>query len=166
MKVGFDVLRGADRISLLRQHLACNSAEATIADPAGASAARRRWPRDVAVRAAWLREPVLAHHWRKSQPSVSSEDWSKGTSVVTRHCLVATGPRSRTHRAIAYRRRAVISEKKKGLEIIQALGKWWRWRELNPRPKALDAQFYMLSSPLSLVSRQHDVRSAPGDQPA
>jgi len=56
--------------------------------------------------------------------------------------------------------------KKKGLEIIQALGKWWRWRESNPRPKALDAQFYMLSSPLSLVSRQHDVRSAPGDQPA
>ena len=43
---------------------------------------------------------------------------------------------------------------------------WWRWRESNPRPKALDAQYYMLSSPLDLVPRQHDVRSASKDQPA
>ena len=43
---------------------------------------------------------------------------------------------------------------------------WWRWRESNPRPKALDARYYMLSSPLDLVPRQHDVRSASKDQPA
>lgn len=42
---------------------------------------------------------------------------------------------------------------------------WWRWRELNPRPKAFDARYYMLSSPLDLVCRQHGVRSAPADQP-
>jgi len=42
---------------------------------------------------------------------------------------------------------------------------WWRWRELNPRPKALGARYYMLSSSLNLVRRQHDVRSAPEDQP-
>jgi len=41
---------------------------------------------------------------------------------------------------------------------------WWRWRELNPRPKAIDAQSYMLSPPLDLVIRQHGVRSAPVDQ--
>src|SRR5579875_820796 len=43
---------------------------------------------------------------------------------------------------------------------------WWRWRESNPRPKALDARYYMLSSPLDLAPRQHGVRSAPKDQPA
>src|SRR6185312_15395384 len=31
---------------------------------------------------------------------------------------------------------------------------WWRWRESNPRPKALDARIYMLSSPFDLVPRQ------------
>ena len=41
---------------------------------------------------------------------------------------------------------------------------WWRWRESNPRPKAIDAQYYMLSSPFGLVFRQYDVRSAPVDQ--
>src|SRR5579871_3229666 len=43
---------------------------------------------------------------------------------------------------------------------------WWRWRESNPRPKALDARYYMLSSPLNLVPRQHDVRGASKDQSA
>jgi len=31
---------------------------------------------------------------------------------------------------------------------------WWRWRESNPRPKALNARIYMLSSPFDLVPRQ------------
>jgi len=42
---------------------------------------------------------------------------------------------------------------------------WWRWRELNPRPKALHPRHYMLSPPLDLVPRQHGVQSAPGNQP-
>jgi len=42
---------------------------------------------------------------------------------------------------------------------------WWRWGELNPRPKALHPRHYMLSPPLDLVPWQHGVRSAPGDQP-
>src|SRR3546814_6499852 len=41
---------------------------------------------------------------------------------------------------------------------------WWRWRESNPRPKALHPRHYMLSSPLDLVPRQHGVRSAPGNR--
>src|SRR5690606_33947422 len=31
---------------------------------------------------------------------------------------------------------------------------WWRWGELNPRPKALHPRHYMLSSPLDLIHRQ------------
>jgi len=44
--------------------------------------------------------------------------------------------------------------------------KWWRWGESNPRPKALHPRHYMLSSPLVLVLRQHDVRGTPQDTPA
>ena len=43
--------------------------------------------------------------------------------------------------------------------------KWWRWAELNRRPKALHPQHYMLSSPLNLIPEQHGVQSAPGNQP-
>jgi hypothetical protein len=43
-------------------------------------------------------------------------------------------------------------------------GRWWRWRESNPRPKAIDAQYYMLSSPIDLVFRQYGVLNAPVDQ--
>src|SRR5688572_24841918 len=43
---------------------------------------------------------------------------------------------------------------------------WWRWRESNPRPKALHLRHYMLSPPFVLVLRQHDVRSTPQDTPA
>jgi len=42
---------------------------------------------------------------------------------------------------------------------------WWRWAELNRRPKALHPQHYMLSSPLNLIPEQHGVQSAPGNQP-
>lgn len=42
---------------------------------------------------------------------------------------------------------------------------WWRWAELNRRPKALHPWHYMLSSPLGLVLWQHGERSAPKDQP-
>jgi hypothetical protein len=42
---------------------------------------------------------------------------------------------------------------------------WWRRGELNPRPKALRARRYMLSSPFDLILRQHGVQSAPQDQP-
>src|SRR5690554_3527917 len=42
---------------------------------------------------------------------------------------------------------------------------WWRWAESNRRPKALHPRYYMLSPPLDLAPRQHDVRSAPGNQP-
>lgn len=43
--------------------------------------------------------------------------------------------------------------------------RWWRWAELNRRPKALHPQHYMLSSPLNLVPEQHGVQSASGNQP-
>ncbi len=43
---------------------------------------------------------------------------------------------------------------------------WWRWGELNPRPKALHPRHYMLSSPLDLAPGQHGARSASGGQPA
>ncbi len=43
--------------------------------------------------------------------------------------------------------------------------KWWRWAELNRRPKALHPRYYMLIPPLSLVLRQHGGQSAPQDQP-
>src|ERR1700744_1136110 len=42
---------------------------------------------------------------------------------------------------------------------------WWRWRESNPRPKAFNAQFYMLSSPLNLGRRQYGVLNAPTTYP-
>lgn len=60
----------------------------------------------------------------------------------------------------------VTSNKKPGDRSPGFLLHWWRWRESNPRPKALDARYYMLSSPLDLVPRQHSVRSASKDQPA
>ena len=43
---------------------------------------------------------------------------------------------------------------------------WWRWGELNPRPRALHLRYYMLSSLFVLVSRQHNVRGTPSDTPA
>ena len=43
--------------------------------------------------------------------------------------------------------------------------RWWRWRESNPRPKALHPRHYMLSAPLGLVPRQHGAQSASGHQP-
>ena len=43
---------------------------------------------------------------------------------------------------------------------------WWRWAELNRRPKVLQIQHYMLSSLFVLVSRQHNVRGTPSDIPA
>ena len=43
--------------------------------------------------------------------------------------------------------------------------RWWRWAELNRRPKALHPQHYMLSSPLDLVPEQHGAQSASGNQP-
>ena len=50
--------------------------------------------------------------------------------------------------------------------LINQGSKWWRWAELNRRPKALHPQFYMLSSPLNLALKQYGVRNAPQDQPA
>jgi hypothetical protein len=44
--------------------------------------------------------------------------------------------------------------------------KWWRWGESNPRPKARDLRYYMLSTTFVLGRRQHDVRSTPADTPA
>lgn len=42
---------------------------------------------------------------------------------------------------------------------------WWRWAELNRRPKALHPRYYMLIPPLSLVLQQHGGPSAPQNQP-
>src|SRR5690606_19812460 len=55
--------------------------------------------------------------------------------------------------------------KKAGTRRAPALPGWWRWRELNPRPKALHPRYYMLSPPLDLVPEQHGARSASRDQP-
>ncbi len=43
---------------------------------------------------------------------------------------------------------------------------WWRWAELNRRPKALHPRHYMLSSPLYLAPEQHGAQSASRNQPA
>lgn len=42
---------------------------------------------------------------------------------------------------------------------------WWRWAELNRRPKALHPRYYMLIPPLGLVLQQHGGPSAPQNQP-
>jgi hypothetical protein len=42
---------------------------------------------------------------------------------------------------------------------------WWRRGESNPRPKALRARRYMLSSSLGLAPEQHDAQSALRNQP-
>jgi hypothetical protein len=42
---------------------------------------------------------------------------------------------------------------------------WWRRRESNPRPEALDPQHYMLSAPFDLALWQHGAQSAPEGQP-
>ncbi len=54
--------------------------------------------------------------------------------------------------------------KRKGPPCGSPFFGWWRWRESNPRPKAIDAQYYMLSSLFDLVFRQYSVRNAPVDQ--
>jgi hypothetical protein len=51
------------------------------------------------------------------------------------------------------------------LELLWSV-KWWRWGESNPRPKARDLRYYMLSTTFVLGRRQHDVRSTPADTPA
>jgi len=51
------------------------------------------------------------------------------------------------------------------LELRWSLN-WWRWGESNPRPKARDLRYYMLSSLLILVRRQHNVRGTPSSIPA
>jgi len=51
------------------------------------------------------------------------------------------------------------------IELLKTI-KWWRWRELNPRPKARHFRHYMLSPLFSLVGRQHNVRSTPANIPA
>ena len=43
---------------------------------------------------------------------------------------------------------------------------WWRWGELNPRPRALHLRYYMLSALLDLDCRQHNVRGTPSVTPA
>lgn len=52
-----------------------------------------------------------------------------------------------------------------GFSCPEGRYRWWRWAELNRRPKALHPQHYMLSSPLNLIPEQHGVQSAPGNQP-
>ena len=65
---------------------------------------------------------------------------------------------------VTLRARSADSGKEKGPEIIRAFRCWWRWRESNPRPKAINARYYMLSSPFDLVFRQYGVLNAPVDQ--
>src|SRR5690606_34623471 len=57
------------------------------------------------------------------------------------------------------------SRKEKGPGDYPGPLDWWRWAELNRRPKVLGLRHYMLSSPLVLVPWQHDVLSAPRDMP-
>src|SRR5690606_24079216 len=75
-----------------------------------------------------------------------------------------SGPRTAGRGASSTAERCNGEQKKAG--IPKDSGRiWWRWRELNPRPKALHPQYYMLSPPLDLVPEQHGVRSASRDQP-
>jgi len=52
------------------------------------------------------------------------------------------------------------------LAAPEGTNQWWRWAELNRRPKALHPQLYMLSSPLDFVPEQHGVRSTSRNKPA
>jgi len=70
----------------------------------------------------------------------------------------------RALRAAGVRIRAT-SKKQKGHLSAALLLFWWRRRELNPRPKALRARRYMLSTLFDLVLRQHNVQGAPRNQP-
>lgn len=58
------------------------------------------------------------------------------------------------------------SRKEKGPGDYPGPLDWWRWRESNPRPKALHPRLYMLSPPFVLGLRKHGVRSTPQDTPA
>ncbi len=96
--------------------------------------------------------------WREdSRPPCPSPAWP---SIVRRPMLAsASCLRSRTLRAGLPRSNTKTAAQGDCVCI------WWRWRESNPRPKVLHPRIYMLSSPLDLVRKQHDVRSAPPDQP-
>src|SRR4249919_1195817 len=56
--------------------------------------------------------------------------------------------------------------KRKGPREAGLCFNWWRWGELNPRPKALHPRHYMLSSLFDLEWRQHNVRGTPSPTPA
>ncbi len=89
---------------------------------------------------------------RRQRGGGRAETRSFGRPALTR-------PRPQTAPALAFRAKKIPTDK--GWDWF----KWWRRRELNPRPKALRAQRYMLSSPFDLVLRQHGEQSAPQDQP-
>jgi len=99
-----------------------------------------------------LNRPELANRWaQKSGRKVRFFDSTEGVSAFGTSISTPKGVSEAPN----------FPFKTKGLPIV-----WWRWRESNPRPKAIDARYYMLSSPLDLVPRQHSVQSASKDQPA
>ena len=61
---------------------------------------------------------------------------------------------------------ASAGAKRKAQPMKAGLYRWWRWAELNRRPKALHPRHYMLSSPLYLAPEQHGAQSASRNQPA
>lgn len=77
----------------------------------------------------------------------------------------ALGTRTPPQSGGANKEKPLVSQGFFVLQVPCGTSNWWRWAELNRRPKALHPRYYMLSSPLGLVLWQHGVQSAPQDQP-
>ncbi len=107
---------------------------------------------------------------------IQSTPWHRRMVHARSYALVepATMHRIRTRGSRTGKRRQMSEQRtqKTGdpsgspVRVASTTPYWWRWRELNPRPRAFDARIYMLSSPLDLVPKQHDVQSALQNQSA
>ncbi len=122
--------------------------------------------------------------WRSPQPRIpgaSRLDWrcdDAGTApdharrAIGPHGITATrdglqAARSALAQACDARSgSASAGAKRKAQPMKAGLYRWWRWAELNRRPKALHPRHYMLSSPLYLAPEQHGAQSASQNQPA
>lgn len=103
--------------------------------------------------------------WRSPQPRIpgaSRLDWrydDAGTAPDHARSALAQACDARSGSASA-------GAKRKAQPMKAGLYRWWRWAELNRRPKALHPRHYMLSSPLYLAPEQHGAQSASQNQPA
>ncbi len=125
--------------------------------------------------------PGSRGRWRSPQPRIpgaSRLDWRcDDAGTAPDHARRAMGPHGITaardglqaaaaQARDARSRSAPAGAKRKAQPMKAGLYRWWRWAELNRRPKALHPRHYMLSSPLYLAPEQHGAQSASRNQPA